>query len=146
MCGAGTREGSPALSVGASGIRATSDSVSNNVTKNGADSRSTTPAACARAAYCPSRTGGLGVRRRLERGPLRRCPGRFGAPGRSQSTVPGARLSARRVAAPRELRTAQAGAPSGASADGASSSLVDPASSHMLVSKIKPCMSQCKPH
>ena len=25
-------------------------------------------------------------------------------------------------------------------------SLVDPASSHMLVSKIKPCMSQCKPH
>ena len=24
-------------------------------------------------------------------------------------------------------------------------SLVDPASSHMLVSKIKPCMSQCKP-
>ena len=25
------------------------------------------------------------------------------------------------------------------------SSLVDPASSHMLVSKIKPCMSQCKP-
>ena len=27
-----------------------------------------------------------------------------------------------------------------------SSSLVDPASSHMLVSKIKPCMSQCKPN
>lgn len=26
------------------------------------------------------------------------------------------------------------------------SSLVDPASSHMLVSKIKPCMSQCKPY
>lgn len=25
-------------------------------------------------------------------------------------------------------------------------SLVDPASSHMLVSKIKPCMSQYKPH
>jgi hypothetical protein len=29
---------------------------------------------------------------------------------------------------------------------GTHSSLVDPASSHMLVSKIKPCMSQCKPH
>lgn len=26
------------------------------------------------------------------------------------------------------------------------SSLVDPASSYMLVSKIKPCMSQCKPY
>lgn len=26
------------------------------------------------------------------------------------------------------------------------SSLVDPASSHMLVSKIKPCMSQCMPN
>ena len=29
---------------------------------------------------------------------------------------------------------------------GAQSSLVDPASSHMLVSKIKPCMSQCMPN
>jgi hypothetical protein len=29
---------------------------------------------------------------------------------------------------------------------GYSSSLVDPASSHMLVSKIKPCMSQYKPN
>lgn len=31
-------------------------------------------------------------------------------------------------------------------ADRTQSSLVDPASSHMLVSKIKPCMSQCMPN
>jgi hypothetical protein len=29
---------------------------------------------------------------------------------------------------------------------GGGGSLVDPAISHMLVSKIKPCMSKCKPH
>lgn len=33
-----------------------------------------------------------------------------------------------------------------ASRPNARSSLVDPASSHMLVSKIKPCMSQCMPN
>ena len=34
--------------------------------------------------------------------------------------------------------------PSVASLSAAGSYLVDPASSHMLVSKIKPCMSKCK--
>jgi hypothetical protein len=34
----------------------------------------------------------------------------------------------------------------GKKSDRSDGSLVDPASSHMLVSKIKPCMSQCKPH
>ena len=59
-------------------------------------------------------------------------PRRRPAPGRT-----GARKHASRDARPRASRAAVVVKPR---------SLVDPASSHMLVSKIKPCMSQCKPH
>lgn len=61
-------------------------------------------------------------------------------------TTPGA-LSTEEPGAARSVHGREAGARRlHASRPNARSSLVDPASSHMLVSKIKPCMSQCMPN
>ena len=74
---------------------------------------------------------------RMKRGGLRFSPtGARLSGGRALSTGPSARRSRGRV---------PVGGPTGMGALVDASSLVDPASSHMLVSKIKPCMSKYRP-
>jgi hypothetical protein len=74
-------------------------------------------------------------------------PGRFkiGLPIGDQCVYAGRTASAE-VVPKGTLRTREVvrSAPVLRAADDSESYLVDPASSHMLVSKIKPCMSQCK--
>lgn len=87
------------------------------------------PARARARAVVPSRDGCECVRG----GPL---PGPLLLPSRPRSHGAVARR-----ACPRAGRASAA-----KSAFAKRSSLVDPASSHMLVSKIKPCMSQCMPN